>query len=343
MKSRIFISALTVAALVVTASGCSGSAENQIVVGSFGGDYDKNLEEYVHPVFNETVDNTEVIFSSGDVNTLVTKLGAEKGGQGSYDVVQMSMKRQAQPIEDGVFEKLDPEKIPNWDNIDPKLRNDYCIPHIHSPITLITNTDSAKPLTEWGDYFGDDEVLKKSGIWSNWLDYIYYPAANEAEGEHPGENWSEGYDDAAHAASLMRMYGSAEQNGQGLISGEIDYMIGPRSRAAQWSEQSGTDFSSVVPESGTFSYISTTCIPKNAPNKDAAYAYLNAELDAEAQQGFATSMYYAPTVTNVELEGETAEQIAVTKEEQEHIRPIDWNEMLNSSQEMRELWDQATS
>ncbi|WP_029088629.1 ABC transporter substrate-binding protein [Brevibacterium album] len=344
MKVRKSVAALAAAGLVASVSACgSGSGDEQIVIGSYGGDYDRFLEQFVHPVFEEASPDTSVVFDAGDVNALITKLGAEAGGPGTYDVVNMTEKAQAQPIEDGLLEKLDTSKIPNWENIDPDLRNDYCIPHVHSPITLITNADAAEPLTEWEQFFEDDDVLQRAGIWSSWFDYVFYPAAvMHADGD-PGEDWSPGYDDSTHAGELMRMYGSAEQNGQGLISGEIDYMVGPRARAAQWSQQSGGDFRTVIPESGTFTFVSTTCIPANAQNKDAAYAYLNAQLDPEAQQGFASNMFYAPSVTNAAVDPELVDLIGVTEEEMQRIYPIDWQSRLEESPVIREMWDQATS
>ena len=45
-------------------------------------------------------------------------------------------------------------------------------------------------------------------------------------------------------------------------------------------------------------YVSGFVIPKNAPNKDGAYAYMDAMLEKGAQENFAIDMGYNPTVTN---------------------------------------------
>jgi putative spermidine/putrescine transport system substrate-binding protein len=51
-------------------------------------------------------------------------------------------------------------------------------------------------------------------------------------------------------------------------------------------------------------------VPKNAPNKEAAFKYINAMLEPSAQRGFAQNMGYLPTVTNAPLTGKVAEQLA---------------------------------
>jgi putative spermidine/putrescine transport system substrate-binding protein len=42
-------------------------------------------------------------------------------------------------------------------------------------------------------------------------------------------------------------------------------------------------------------------MPKNAPNKDGAYAWLDAMMAASAQENFAIDMGYNPTVTNAKV------------------------------------------
>ena len=51
-------------------------------------------------------------------------------------------------------------------------------------------------------------------------------------------------------------------------------------------------------------------VPKNAPDKDAAYKYMNALLEPSAQQGFAAHMGYLPTVDDAPLSGKVGEQLA---------------------------------
>jgi len=62
---------------------------------------------------------------------------------------------------------------------------------------------------------------------------------------------------------------------------------------------------------GTHVNISGAAVAKHAPNKAAAFAYLNAALDPAAQRGFADSMGYHPTITNAALQGDVAKRLAL--------------------------------
>ena len=54
-------------------------------------------------------------------------------------------------------------------------------------------------------------------------------------------------------------------------------------------------------------------VPKNAPNKAAAFKYMNALLEPSAQQGFAAHMGYLPTVDDAPLSGKVGEQLALSR------------------------------
>lgn len=346
-KQKLAIAGIAASSLLLAgcASGDGGSpsGEGELIVGSFGGDYDRFLQASVDPEFQERMPDTQITYSSGDPNALVTRLTAEQNAEvGSFDIVQLAIQDQAPLQEAGVFEELDPGLIDRWDEIMPSVANDYCIPHIQSPISIIYNTDivTDEP-TDWDDFFAP-EFLDRSGVWGTlWAPYVWYGAAVDAAGGDPGEDWSVGYDQAEEAASTLADFGSTEQVGQALISGEIQAVAGPKARAAMWNETSGGSVSSVVPESGTFSYVSVTCIPANAPNKEAAYEYLNAELTDSAQLYFAEHMKYAPTVSSVELPEDLVEEVGVTDEEAERIYPVDWVAQNEPSSERRDLWSRA--
>lgn len=351
MKTKYIAVAAGVAAVSLIASGCSatsdgataGNGAGKIVVGSFGGDYDKFLQASVDPEFLKLSPDTELVYSSGDPNALLTKLKAEQNAEtGSYDIVQLTVQDQAPLQESGIFEKLDTERIERWEDIMPSIRGEYCIPHIQSPISIVYNTDRVTEApNDWDDFFAED-FLAKSGTWgATWGPYVWYGAAVLEAGGDPGEDWSGGYPTAEGAASVLADFGSTEQVGQALMSGEIQAVPGPKARAAMWNETSGGKIASVIPESGTFSYISLTCIPANAPNKDAAYAYLNAELSDSAQLYFAEHMKYAPTVSTVELPEELAESVGISELEAARIYPVNWSAQIEPTAERRELWSAA--
>ena len=59
-------------------------------------------------------------------------------------------------------------------------------------------------------------------------------------------------------------------------------------------------------------YVSGFVMPKNAPNKAGAYAYLDAMLEPSAQEAFAVDMGYNPTVTNAKVAPDLKKRIGFT-------------------------------
>src|SRR5205807_563339 len=95
----------------------------------------------------------------------------------------------------------------------------------------------------------------------------------------------------------MRIYPTNEAFAQGLKSEELGIGVMWKARVVQW-QNAGISVTSIAPTEGALAYVSGFVIPKNSPNKDGAYAYLDAMLEKSAQEAFAVDMGYNPTVTN---------------------------------------------
>ena len=86
-------------------------------------------------------------------------------------------------------------------------------------------------------------------------------------------------------------------------------------------------------------YISDFTIPKNAPNKESAYAFLNAMLDPKPQEGFIEDMGYNPTVNDVELASAMAKRVGFTPEEQAKLLVEDSEYLAQNDAQLKEWWD----
>ena len=110
----------------------------------------------------------------------------------------------------------------------------------------------------------------------------------------------------------LRLYPSTDSIGAGIKSGEIDVGIMWLARVIMW-QNAGIPVAASFPTEGSVLYVSGMVVPKNAPNKTAAFAYLNAMLDPSSQTRFAEHMGYLPTVDNCPLTGKIGEQLALPK------------------------------
>jgi putative spermidine/putrescine transport system substrate-binding protein len=113
-----------------------------------------------------------------------------------------------------------------------------------------------------------------------------------------------------------------------------------KARAVQW-QNAGIPVESVAPSEGVPLYISGFSIPKNAPNKEGAYAYMNAMLEKQAQESFAVDMGYNPTVTNASIAPDLQKRIGFTAEEQKRLLDLDYGYIAKNDQALKEWWDKV--
>lgn len=326
----------------VPSPGSGSGGEGSIVIGSFGGDTDKFLQDSVDTYVEEYGDVTATL-DGADAATRRTQLIAEADGDsGSWDLIAMTDRDIPALINEGLFQKLDTDKISNWGNIEDSLVNEYCVPHITSPLTIIYDADTVDlPTTSWEAAF-DDSVVSQMGTNPIWSDYFFYGAAILEAGGDPGSDMSPGYNRVAEIASKPLSYGSPTLLGQGLMTSEVQATVGPRARGAQWASESGKNFQTVLPDEGSFASTFYYCIPSNAKNPEAAHAYLDAMLDARGQEYFAEHFFYAPTVTNADLDPELEKSVGISADEQERIWSPDLGKISEQTDDYRKVWKENT-
>jgi putative spermidine/putrescine transport system substrate-binding protein len=106
----------------------------------------------------------------------------------------------------------------------------------------------------------------------------------------------------------------------------------------QW-QNAGISVDSVAPTEGAIAYVSGFVIPKNAPNKDGAYAYLDAMLAKSAQENFAVDMGYNPTVTDATVAADLNKRIGFTPDEIKKLVDLDYDYMNTQDVALKEWWD----
>jgi putative spermidine/putrescine transport system substrate-binding protein len=208
-----------------------------------------------------------------------------------------------------VLEELTPANVPNIVNVRPGLATSTFAPHIWSPQILSYNPDRVpSPPITFGDLL-DSTYKDKVGFPTGNFFYAMMAASLFASGTPT---------DFTKAREIMtklngqgmRLYPTTDAAGPPFKTGELDAGVMWLARIAMW-QNAGIPVAASFPKEGCILYVSGMVIPKNAPNKEAAFAYLNAMLEPQAQLGFAEHMGYLPTVTNATLTGKVAQQLAL--------------------------------
>ena len=137
-----------------------------------------------------------------------------------------------------------------------------------------------------------------------------------------------------------RIYPRNEAFAQALKTEEIACGIMWKARAVQW-QKAGINVETVAAKEGVPMYVSGFVMPKNAPNKAGAYAYLDAMLAPSAQEGFAVDMGYNPTVTNANVPADVQKRIGFTPEEQKRLVDLDYGYLAKNDAAFQDWWNKS--
>jgi putative spermidine/putrescine transport system substrate-binding protein len=311
----------------------------RVVVGTWGGDYARLLAKNIEDPLLKPKGYEVAQDQAGDAPRR-TKMVAEKRlPRGTSDIQGLSAANMYEMNEAGVCEQIDYSKMPNAKNILPAMKYPYGVGHIYSGKVVVYNPKMITPAPQsFKDAF-DPKHGNKMGVIDIQYQYVMVAASLAAGGKvsdlEPGK------------AVLMeakkagcRVYPTNEAFAQALKTEEIGIGVMWKARAVQW-QNAGISVESAAPAEGVPMYVSGFVIPKNAPNKEGGYAYMNAMLEKSAQENFAIDMGYNPTVTGATVAPELQKRIGFTPEEQSRLVDLDYGYLAKNDAAMKEWWDKV--
>jgi putrescine transport system substrate-binding protein len=291
-----------------TASGSSGPAgvdnAGAAAAGAAGKAGVLNLYIWSDYLATDTLSNFEkqtgikVHVAYFDANeTLETKLLA---GSSGYDVVVPTASYFERQIKAGVYLTLDKSKLPNLKNMDPQLMSKVAL---HDPdnahgiiymwgsngigfnAKMIKALMPDAPLDSWRMVFDPAVASKVAKCGISVLDSPaeMMRAVYSYMGKDPNSQRAEDLAAADAILSKVRPYirniNSSEYI-EALANGDLCLSVGyngdvmqARDRAREANK--GIDIDYAVPKEGSILWFDMLAIPKDAPNPESAYAYLN--------------------------------------------------------------------
>jgi len=339
MSNRISLHRRTLlggtAALALGAPSIARAQEKKVIVGTWGGDYSRLLTKNVA----SQMKGWEVIHSEEQADPRKAKMLAEqKLRRGTSDVQGLSANDMFDMNEQGLAEQIDYSKMPNAKNLIPSMKYKYGIGHIYSGKVVLYNPDMMAAPTGFADTL-DPKHGNKLGIIDIQRQYNMVAAALASGGTvsdfEPGKERL-----IACRKAGARIYPSNEAFAQALKSGEIACGIMWKARAVQW-QNAGIKVETVAPKEGVPMYVSGFVMPKNAPNKEGGYAWLDAMMSESAQENFAIDMGYNPTVTNAKVAPDLQKRIGFTDDEKKRLVDLDYGYMGKNDVAFQDWWNKS--
>jgi putative spermidine/putrescine transport system substrate-binding protein len=318
----------------------SGQANKRIVLSTWGGDYAKLLTKHIS-VPGLAPKGWEVVNDEAQVTQRKTKTIAEKRlPKGTSDIQALTATDVAELSEVEVLEKLDLSKLKNARSIIKTFSiadSPYFSPHIYSGKVVLYNPKLIKDAPKGIDSLWDPKNQGKVGVVD--IQHVYTTmAAALVAGGKTGD-----FEKAKKALLDLkklkpRIYPSNEALAQALQTEEVGLCIMWKARAVQW-QNAGANILTVAPKEGLITFVSGFTVPRNAPNREGAYAFLDAALEATAQEGFAVDMGYNPVVGNAKVAPELRKRIGFTSEEEKLFVNPDLAFIAKRGGEVKDFWD----
>jgi putative spermidine/putrescine transport system substrate-binding protein len=321
--------------------GSAFAQQQRVVVGTWGGDYGRFLTKDVEDPFLKPK-GIEVIQDQASDAPRRAKMVAEKRlPRGSVDIQAFSSSNMYEMNGVGLLELLDYSKVPNAKFLMPSMKYAYGMGQIYTGMVVVYNPKLIKPApTSFKDAF-DPKWGNKSGFID--IQYIFVFVAASLAGTNGAsmidfEKAKEVLLAAKNAGA--RIYPTNEAFAQALKTEEIGIGTMWKARAVQW-QNAGISVESVAASEGIPLQQFGFSIAKNAANKEAAYAYMNAMLEKSAQEAFAVDMGYNASVTNAVVAADLQKRIGFTADEQKRLKDLNYDYLAKNDAAMKEWWDKV--
>jgi len=326
-------------AATLAAFPAAAQDNKRVIVGTWGGDYSRLLAKNIEtPLLAPK--GWESVHSEENAPPRKAKMLAEKSlRRGTSDVQGLSSTDMYEVSQQGIIETIDYSKMANAQNLMPTMKYPYGIGHIYSGKVILYNPKLISKAPESFAETLDPSMGSKLGIIDIQYQYTMMAAGLASGGSM--SNFDPGKERlVACKKAGARIYPSNEAFAQALKTEEIACGIMWKARAVQW-QNAGINVQTVAPKEGVPMYVSGFVIPKNAPNKDGAYAWLDAMLAASAQEGFAVDMGYNPTVTDAKVADDVQKRIGFTPEEQKRLLDLDYGYVAKNDSAFQDWWNKS--
>ncbi|WP_238120227.1 MULTISPECIES: extracellular solute-binding protein [unclassified Xanthobacter] len=320
-----------------SASRLMAAEANEVVVGTWGGDFGNTLKMAVDDAIMKPMGYTVLQEISGPVPRRTKILAERMNRRGSLDVACLADFDTYAASAVGALADVTRERVPNSAHVLPFLRKSYAIPQIYSAHTIVYNKEMIPTPPASIQELWNPKYKGKIGL-SDFLYTTNMAYAAMANGGSMSDFGPAKKGLEAWKALDAKVLASTEAVGAALKSGEIWMTIIAAARGYMWSQQ-GIPVGWSIAEEGAFPTTYEACVPKNARNLDGGFVYLNAMLDPSAQTAFSKKMGYLPTVTNAKLDPDLEKLIGFTEAQQQRLWTPDLSYIMKNQAQLLDTWN----
>lgn len=317
MKKSL-LSSITLLPLLICSTVAGATDQEGNVVHVYN--WNESIDMSVLPVFEQRT-GIKIVYDLFDSNEVLD--AKMLTGQSGYDVVFPGSEFVTHQVKAGVYEELTIDNIPNLKNMDPmqmellkgmdESGSLHAIPYLSGTTGIAYNVDKVAKylgpdfkIDSW-DVFFKPEILSKltpCGVAVLNAPTEIMGTAMHYLGLNPNDKDPKAYKPAEKLLKTMAphvTYFHSSQNINDLANGDICITIGwsgdlMQAKARAEEAGNGIKIDYIVPKEGALIFYDTMAVPRDAPNKQNAYKFINYILEPKTMGQISSYTAYGNAV-----------------------------------------------
>lgn len=336
-----------IAALAAAASlmaGGQATAQEKLVINSFGGSYEKFHRELVITPF-EKENNVKVeVITAYSADTLA-QLRAQKDNP-QFDVVHFSGGLEHAAAAEGLLSPIKPEELSNYGQMYPfavaGIGNGIGPTYSTAVIGILYNTDKiSTPPASWKDLSNPDyanHVLLTDAA-SNTYGMLGMLMINKVAGGTL-DNIEPGLKTIQSILPTSTVVSKSPEIQQNFAQGNA--WIAPYAQDYAFTlTKAGLPVKFVQPDEGGVLAPITVNLVAGRPNRELALKFIDFSIRAEASEGWANALRYSPTNKAAKLPDDVAAEVVYGEEQASKLVTFDANVIAKNRAGWNEAWTRA--
>ena len=317
----------------------SAATGGRLVVGTWGGDSETFMQNVLIDPYLKPKDIAAVFDTAAEPPRKVKLVAERVLPRGTMDIANLTSPSSYELWKLGVLEEIDETKVPAIVNIVPDLRRSYAIPQFFSTRVILYNPEKVTKAPKSYNDLWNPAYAGKVGV----ID-IQYQSTIESAALAAGGSMSNYEPGKAKLLELKQMgvkiYPTNEAMAAALKSGECWMCIMWQARGVLW-QNAGIPLKMAYPEEGLALIVFDFVVPKNARNKENAFAFLSAELMPDAQKGFAQTFFYNSVLKDITLPAELKTAVGIPAGMEGHLLLSDNAYLQQNDAQLKDWWDKV--
>ncbi len=362
-KNRNYVFLIIALSFSLILAACGGTNEtssgegeeaketDSVVIGVYGGDWEKNIREAALDQFAEETGIKVEVVAGADAEWY-TKIKAANGKNAPYDLLILTPDTIERAVANDLLLPIDAEKVPNikdaYESVQKYFTFDekvYAAGFSMGQLGLAFRKDlvPTEP-TKWLDLWNPEykgHIGISSPTYSGGLQFLSGLISALGGEEKNPEDVDKAFEKLAELKDSVVAYPDNPGSIQTLLERGDAWIIPFWDGRVFALQDAGIDLGFVYPEDGPVASVAAWSIVKGGPNEANAYKLLDYLSSPEIQAAFSEKTYYGMSNSKVEYSDELENKVQVGEENYEKLKWVDYKTATPKLAEWTEIWTQT--